>query len=290
MAPIQKCYDVEDLCPWRELPSVRRILQEVLGHVPSHRSKGKLLPRFVLRQYTARLSTPPSRDVLNRWSDDDLTLTDRRSHSDIMGRYRQLRSRNRKEENQAITVTSDSSSHKIVLDMHDFMGGDVKVKVVGEKELVVEGRMEKEEGRSSMSAHSFRRRFSLPHLTDMTAITSVMSSDGILTITVPEVEEDARQKATVIPVHVEKTENSSRMQNWESSNTSSTASAEATSVQGKSLEVDQEECECARCSLENRCQAKNTQIPLSNASHSRTEEGVSASKQSSSVFTKSSPE
>ncbi|ROT82035.1 heat shock protein 21 [Penaeus vannamei] len=139
-----------------------------------------------------------------------------------------------------------------------------------------------------MSAHSFRRRFSLPHLTDMTAITSVMSSDGILTINVPEVEEDARQKATVIPVHVEKTENSSRMQNWESSNTSSTASAEATSVQGKSLEVDQEECECARCSLENRCQAKNTQIPLSNASHSRTEEGVSASKQSSSVFTKSS--
>ena len=53
------------------------------------------------------------RDVLNRWSDDDLTLTDRRSHSDIMGRYRQLRSRNRKEENQAITVTSDSSSHKV---------------------------------------------------------------------------------------------------------------------------------------------------------------------------------
>lgn len=101
-------------------------------------------------------------------------------------------------------------------------------------------------------------------------------------------EEDARQKATVIPVHVEKTENSSRMQNWESSNTSSTASAEATSVQGKSLEVDQEECECARCSLENRCQAKNTQIALSNASHSRTEEGVSASKQSSSVYTKSS--
>ncbi|ROT62327.1 hypothetical protein C7M84_019872 [Penaeus vannamei] len=149
----------EDLCPWRELPSVRRILQEVLGHVPSHRSKGKL-PRFVLRHIQHDFDAAV-RDVLNRWSDDDLTLTDRRSHSDIMGRYRQLRSRNRKEENQAITVTSDSSSHK---------------------------------------------------------------------------EEDARQKATVIPVHVEKTENSSRMQNWESSNTSSTASAEATSVQGKSLE------------------------------------------------------
>lgn len=86
-----------------------------------------------------------------------------------------------------IHLVTEELISQIVLDMHDFMGGDVKVKVVGEKELVVEGRMEKEEGRSSMSAHSFRRRFSLPHLTDMTAITSVMSSDGILTITVPEV-------------------------------------------------------------------------------------------------------
>nr|XP_027219787.1 uncharacterized protein LOC113812152 isoform X2 [Penaeus vannamei] len=287
MAPIQKCYDVKISAPG---VSCRRCGGS------SKRSWDTFLPiarrgSFFQDSFFANIQhdfDAAVRDVLNRWSDDDLTLTDRRSHSDIMGRYRQLRSRNRKEENQAITVTSDSSSHKIVLDMHDFMGGDVKVKVVGEKELVVEGRMEKEEGRSSMSAHSFRRRFSLPHLTDMTAITSVMSSDGILIINVPEVEEDARQKATVIPVHVEKTENSSRMQNWESSNTSSTASAEATSVQGKSLEVDQEECECARCSLENRCQAKNTQIPLSNASHSRTEEGVSASKQSSSVYTKSS--
>jgi len=69
-----------------------------------------------------------------------------------------------------------------VLDVHDFMRGDVKVKVVDE-ELVVEGRAEEEEGGSSVSTRSFRRRFALPHSTDMTRITSVMSSDGILTIT-----------------------------------------------------------------------------------------------------------
>lgn len=63
------------------------------------------------------------------------------------------------------------------------MNGDLKVKVAGETEVVVEGRVERrEEGSSSVSSYSFRRRFSLPEDIDMTAITCIMSSDGILTI------------------------------------------------------------------------------------------------------------
>ncbi|XP_047474764.1 uncharacterized protein LOC125029065 [Penaeus chinensis] len=282
MAPIQKCYGVKISAPG---------VSSCRCGGSSKRSWDTFLPitrrgSFFQDSFFSNIHhdfDAAVREVLNRWSDDDLTLTDRRNDSDIMGRYRQLRSRNMKDENQAITVTSDSTSHKIVLDMHDFMGGDVKVKVVGEKELVVEGRMEKEEGSSSMSAQAFRRRFSLPHLTDMTAITSVMSSDGILTITVPKVGEDAQQKATVIPVHIEKTQNTSRTQNWGSSDT---ASAEA---DVKFMDEDQKECECTRYSLESRCQAKNTDIPVSNVSHSRAEEGFSASEQrNSSVSTKSS--
>ncbi|XP_047474185.1 uncharacterized protein LOC125028746 [Penaeus chinensis] len=126
------------------------------------------------------------REVLARWSDEDLKVKDFR-RDDIMDRYRQLRSHNLKEGNQAVTVTSDNTSHKIVLDVHDFMCGDVKVKVLDEEELLVEGHVEKkEEGSSSVSSHSFRRYFSLPQHTDMTAITSVMSADGILTISAPK--------------------------------------------------------------------------------------------------------
>lgn len=74
-----------------------------------------------------------------------------------------------------------------MLDVHDFMCGDVKVKVLDE-ELLVEGHVEKkEEGSSSVSSHSFRRYFSLPQHTDMATITSVMSADGILTITAPKI-------------------------------------------------------------------------------------------------------
>lgn len=68
------------------------------------------------------------------------------------------------------------------MDVHDFMSGDVQAKVVDEKELVIEGLVvKKEEGTSSETSYSFRRRFSLPQFTK---ITSVMSLDGILTVTV----------------------------------------------------------------------------------------------------------
>ncbi|ROT62314.1 heat shock protein 21 [Penaeus vannamei] len=110
------------------------------------------------------------REVLARWSGDDFQAKDFR-REDIMDRYRQLRSRNLKEENQAVTVTSDKISHK----------------VLDEEELLVEGHVErKEEGSLSVSSHSFRRYFSLPRHTDMAAITSVLSTDGILTITAPK--------------------------------------------------------------------------------------------------------
>ncbi|ROT62318.1 heat shock protein 21 [Penaeus vannamei] len=127
------------------------------------------------------------REVLARWSGDDFQAKDFR-REDIMDRYRKLRSRNLKEENQAVTVTSNKTSHKIVLDVHDFLEGDVRVKVLDEEELV--GHVErKEEGSLSVSSHSFRRYFSLPRHTDMAAITSVMSTDGILTITAPKMEQ-----------------------------------------------------------------------------------------------------
>ncbi|XP_047473902.1 uncharacterized protein LOC125028556 [Penaeus chinensis] len=151
------------------------------------------------------------KEVLDKWSSSDIRLTNHTEdanirHSDVIGRYRRLRSIDLKEENQAVTVTSDDTSHKVVLDVHEFLGGDVTVKVVGEKELVVEGRVEKKaEGNSCAALHSFRRRFSLPRLTDMAAITSAMSSDGVLTITVPKLENEDNQRTTIIPIKIEET-------------------------------------------------------------------------------------
>ncbi|XP_063586553.1 uncharacterized protein LOC134764018 [Penaeus indicus] len=164
------------------------------------------------------------RRVLGRWRDADLSVRDRWDdscqYSDILKRYRQLRSLNLREEDQAVTVTTDSSGHKIVVDVHDFLDGEVKVKVVGEKEVVLEGRVERREGGGS-SAHSFRRRFSLPHFTDMSAITSVMSSDGILTITAPKLEKESHQRTTLIPIKLEEVESSVLSRTTDENETSS---------------------------------------------------------------------
>ncbi|XP_063586536.1 uncharacterized protein LOC134764002 isoform X2 [Penaeus indicus] len=183
------------------------------------------------------------REILKKCNDSDLTVTDDVSHSDILSRYRQLRSRDMREEDQAFSVTSDSASLKIVLDVYDFMRGDVKVKVVDEKELVVEGRVEKEEGSSSVSSHSFRRRFSLPHRTNMTHITSVMSSDGILTITAPKTAGEPQQNTHINFSMTEERKESTTVQDLKPKALSSTKDKNI-SVHENLVNVDQKDFEC----------------------------------------------
>ncbi|XP_047474080.1 uncharacterized protein LOC125028649 [Penaeus chinensis] len=108
------------------------------------------------------------------------------SANDELSCYRSLRERELKDETQAMKTTDDQNGFKVVLDVHDFMNEDVKVKVVDNKEVVVEGRAEKSDG-TSRSSKSFCRRFTFPEAVDMNAVTSAMSSDGVLTISAPKI-------------------------------------------------------------------------------------------------------
>lgn len=51
-------------------------------------------------------------DVLGRWGDSG-ALTNSRDDASRLGRYRQLREHNLNVESQAVTVTSDETSHKV---------------------------------------------------------------------------------------------------------------------------------------------------------------------------------
>lgn len=64
-------------------------------------------------------------------------------------------------------------------------GGEITVKAVKDRELVVEGRVEKEEDGSSYTKR-FLRHFVLPFDVYLESVSSVMSSDGVLTITAPK--------------------------------------------------------------------------------------------------------
>ncbi|ROT74812.1 heat shock protein 21 [Penaeus vannamei] len=204
------------------------------------------------------------REVLDKWSGSDLRLTDRTEdtnvrHSDVLGRYRRLRSVDLKEENQAVTVTSDDTSHKesedkqrttiipikveetnsqtnaskttasqntnkqetkcehcnrdavskkesnkaFVLDVKDFSdGGEISVKAVSDRELVVEGRKEKQ-GDGSRCSQRFLRRFVVPGDIQLDGVTSVVSSDGVLTISAPKKQPKLQVKEVSVPITIE---------------------------------------------------------------------------------------
>ncbi|XP_042876733.1 uncharacterized protein LOC122256256 [Penaeus japonicus] len=116
--------------------------------------------------------------ILNEWGQVD-------SASDHMNTYRNLRKHHLQEKNQAVAFTEDHQCYKVVVDVQDFKEGDVKVKVVDENELTIEGNLEIKRD-ESVSSKSFFRRFSFPGLVSADTVTSVMSSDGILTVTVPK--------------------------------------------------------------------------------------------------------
>ncbi|XP_042876730.1 uncharacterized protein LOC122256254 [Penaeus japonicus] len=92
------------------------------------------------------------RDMLDLWDS-------RSSVEDDLLSYRRMRDLNLTEETQALSVSQDDTSHQVVIDVRDFMDGDIKVKVVDDSELVIEGSVEKRQD-GSVSKKTFCRHFS----------------------------------------------------------------------------------------------------------------------------------
>ncbi|XP_063613465.1 uncharacterized protein LOC134786751 [Penaeus indicus] len=144
-------------------------------------------------------------DFRNAISDVVSRFGDKSSNIDELTQYRSLRSREIRDENQAITSSQDDSKYKIVVDVQDFVsGGEINVKVVEEREVVVEGRVQKVEGNRT-SSKSFQRSFFLPEDVDVDTLASVMSADGVLTITA--IRRTVTQQLTQVPVSIQKVEN-----------------------------------------------------------------------------------
>lgn len=75
-----------------------------------------------------------------------------------------------------------------MLDVHSYAPTDITVKAVGDQELLVEGKhVEQRSDGSALNHRSFSRRFFLPGLVKLDAVTSALSSDGVLTVTAPKI-------------------------------------------------------------------------------------------------------
>ncbi|XP_047474449.1 uncharacterized protein LOC125028893 isoform X2 [Penaeus chinensis] len=75
------------------------------------------------------------------------------------------------------------SPAQIVVDVEAFMESGVRFDVVNENELIIESCAENGEG-NSVSRKGLYRRFRFPSLVSVDTVRSVLSCDGILTITV----------------------------------------------------------------------------------------------------------
>lgn len=90
----------------------------------------------------------------------------------------------------------DKNKFSVSLDVQHFLPEELKVKV-SEGSVTVEGsHEEKEDGFGSVSRR-FVRRYILPEGFDASALSSSLSSDGVLTVSAPRLEQVAADERTV---------------------------------------------------------------------------------------------
>ncbi|XP_017085269.1 heat shock protein 22 [Drosophila eugracilis] len=88
------------------------------------------------------------------------------------------------EQEFAPPATVNKEGYKLTLDVKDY--SELNVKVLDESVVLVEGKSEqKEDNQGSYTSRHFLRRFVLPEGYEADKVTSSLSSDGVLTISVP---------------------------------------------------------------------------------------------------------
>ncbi|CAL4120491.1 unnamed protein product, partial [Meganyctiphanes norvegica] len=84
--------------------------------------------------------------------------------------------------------------YKVILDVRDFLHSDMKVTVKGERELVVEGA-------PSEGKQGFSHKFLMPQGVLISQTSSVLSSDGVLTIITPKMMQPVKENVSV-PIEI----------------------------------------------------------------------------------------
>ncbi|KAG8232747.1 hypothetical protein J437_LFUL012992, partial [Ladona fulva] len=95
----------------------------------------------------------------------------------------------------------DEDGFKVVLDVEQFSPSEITVKVAGNT-VVVEGKHEERRDEHGYVSRHFIRRYTVPSGVHMDAVTSALSSDGVLTVSAPKVQALKEGKVRVIPITV----------------------------------------------------------------------------------------
>lgn len=82
-------------------------------------------------------------------------------------------------------VHMDENKFQVSVDVQHFAPHELRVKAAGDDTIIVEGRHKDKPGDTGFISRRFMRRYVLPKGHDMNQAESSLSSDGILSVTVP---------------------------------------------------------------------------------------------------------
>lgn len=115
------------------------------------------------------------------------------------GYYRPWGELLRKDEGGSSTVKADKHQFQVVLDVQQFAPEEINVKVV-DRFVVVEGKHEEKQDEHGWISRQFTRRYMIPEQCDIEQVTSKLSSDGVLSISVPRKEKTVAEGERVISI------------------------------------------------------------------------------------------
>lgn len=92
---------------------------------------------------------------------------------------------------------SNDASFRALIDIHQFKPEEVTVKIV-DSQLIVEGQHEEKEDGHGLISRKFVRKYNLPKDSDVNAIKSCWSKDGILKVTAPPIKRESKERMVKI--------------------------------------------------------------------------------------------
>ncbi|XP_063225352.1 alpha-crystallin B chain-like [Bacillus rossius redtenbacheri] len=98
----------------------------------------------------------------------------------------------------AAGIVDDPNQFKVNVDVQQFRPEEIKVKTV-DNCVVVEGKHEERKDEHGYITREFQRRYTLPDGVDPAAVTSTLSSDGVLSIAAPK-QEALKGGERVVPI------------------------------------------------------------------------------------------
>lgn len=94
-------------------------------------------------------------------------------------------------------VTPENKKFKANFDVQHYKPEEISIKISGDRTLIVEGKHEETHEERGQIYRHFVNKFVIPKSCDISKIESKLSSDGVLTITAPTIEEEQIEQKTI---------------------------------------------------------------------------------------------